>query len=78
MDIDNAIAIGLLPVEMTGKIIQIGNAAGTGALLSLKSDKFISSLNDLIGKTSYIELSYEDSFPEKFALNMNFKQKSTN
>ena len=78
MDIDNAIAIGLLPVEMIGKIIQIGNAAGTGALLSLKSDKFISSLNDLIGKTSYIELSYEDSFPEKFALNMNFKQKSTN
>lgn len=78
LDIDNAIAIGLLPFAMAGKIVQIGNAAGTGALLALKSDKFISSFNDLIEKISYIELSYEDSFPEKFAINMNFKYKSTN
>ncbi|HCC71147.1 MAG TPA: hypothetical protein DEQ09_08365, partial [Bacteroidales bacterium] len=72
LDIENAILIGLLPSEMRGRIIQIGNAAGTGALLAVKSNWFISLLDEIIDKTSYIELSYESTFPEKFVLSMNF------
>jgi len=72
LDIDNAMRIGLLPVEMSGKVIQIGNAAGTGALLALKSQKYADNLKRIVDKTTNIELSYEEDFALEFAMNMSF------
>ena len=37
MNIESAIRIGLLPQEMKGKVIQIGNTAGAGAVLDVCS-----------------------------------------
>jgi len=68
----SALRIGLIPPEFNGKIIPVGNASGTGAVLALKSVFFMGIIEKLLGKTEYIELSTADTFPEHFAMNMKF------
>lgn len=72
IDTDNAIAIGMLPVEMKNKIISLGNTSGTGALLSLKSVEYDDIISGILAKTVYIELSNEDDFTLDFVMNMGF------
>jgi len=72
MNMDSAFNIGLLPEEMKGKTELIGNAAGTGALLALKSKSFLERIELIRQKTEYIELSYDKDFPLEFALKMYF------
>ena len=73
MDIASALTIGLLPPEMEGRIVQVGNTAGTGGLLALKSEKFIRYLETVKGRMEYIELSYDEDFPQEFAMQMDFR-----
>ena len=73
MDPASALRIGLLPTEMEGKIVQVGNTAGTGALLALRSDPFIRHLESLKDRMEYIELSHDRDFPQEFALQMDFR-----
>jgi uncharacterized 2Fe-2S/4Fe-4S cluster protein (DUF4445 family) len=69
---DNAMKIGLLPPQLKGKVISLGNTAGTGALLALKSASFMDILYAILQKTYHIELSSDEDFPLEFAMNMNF------
>ena len=70
--IESAIAIGLLPIELSGKIIPVGNASGTGAMLDLKTTGFGERTRHFIQKTKYIELSEDEDFVMEFAMNMEF------
>ncbi len=72
INIPNAIKIGLLPDFPVEKYIQVGNTAGTGAVLALKSDKFIYETEKLKEKIQYIELSNDSDFSMEFAMNMFF------
>lgn len=69
---ENAMVMGLLPLEMKNKIIPVGNTSGTGAVLALKSEIFRDDIKKLLKKTHYIELSDYDDFELEFAMNMNF------
>ncbi|MFC2112002.1 ASKHA domain-containing protein [Bacteroidota bacterium] len=68
----SAVKIGLIPSELSDRIIPLGNTSGTGALLALKSTQFDSVIDDLLAKTQYLELSGHDGFTTEFALNMDF------
>jgi uncharacterized 2Fe-2S/4Fe-4S cluster protein (DUF4445 family) len=72
LNTDNAMKIGLLPSQLKGKVISLGNTAGTGALLALKSVSFMDVLASILQKTLHIELSEDEDFPLEFAMNMNF------
>ncbi|MCK5824499.1 MAG: DUF4445 domain-containing protein [Ichthyobacteriaceae bacterium] len=72
IDIKSAVKIGLLPDVDLDKYIQIGNSAGTGAVLALKSEGFVDEMNMLQKKMEYIELSTDEEFTMEFAMNMFF------
>ncbi|MEN8249286.1 MAG: ASKHA domain-containing protein [Bacteroidota bacterium] len=72
INIENAIKIGLLPDVPVEKYIQVGNTAGTGATLALKSVDFIKEMEELIDEMEYIELSTDEEFTTEFAMNMFF------
>ena len=74
MNIESALRIGLLPPQMEGKIVQVGNTAGTGAHLSVKSEKFIIDIEKVEERMDYVELSYDEDFPQEFAMQMNFNR----
>ncbi|MEN8120623.1 MAG: ASKHA domain-containing protein [Bacteroidota bacterium] len=72
INIKNAIRIGLLPDIDINKYLQVGNTAGTGAVLALKSERYLSETEELKSKMEYIELSTDDDFTMEFAMNMYF------
>lgn len=72
INIGSALRIGLLPRELHGKIHPVGNSAGIGALQYLVADRFEEKINNIAEIAQNIELSYEDTFAEAFALHMNF------
>jgi len=72
INIKNAIRIGLLPDVDLDKYIQMGNTAGNGAVLALKSDDFIPEMEKLKEKMEYIELSNDPDFSMEYAMNMFF------
>ncbi len=69
---ENAMKIGLISPLLAGKIIPLGNASGSGALLALKSTRFSGVIQKLLDRTSYIELSGNEEFTIEFAMNMGF------
>ncbi len=72
INIKNAIRIGLLPDVPFEKYIQIGNTAGSGAVLALKSEAYLKEMELLKEKMEYIELSNDPDFSMEFAMNMFF------
>ena len=74
LNVESALRIGLLPRELQGRIISVGNTSGTGAVLALKSIYFDKVIENLLSKTKYIELSNADNFPLEFAMNMRFPE----
>lgn len=72
INIKSAIKIGLLPDIDIEKYIQVGNTAGTGAVLALKSEKYITEMEELKNKMKYIELSTDSEFSMEYAMNMFF------
>lgn len=72
MNIQSALEIGLLPKDLSEKIVSIGNAAGTGARLSLLSNCLRERLNGFTSKIQYIELSSREDFQEYFIDGMMF------
>lgn len=69
----SAVRIGLLPLELKNKTFTVGNTSGAGSVLALKSKEFCGIVNRILSITEYIELSFNDEFPEEFAMNMFFK-----
>lgn len=69
---ESAIRIGLLERSFQEKIIPIGNASGTGALIALKSEGFDGSIDRLLERMEYIELSSDPDFVTEYAMKMYF------
>lgn len=72
LNVDNAMKIGLLPSQLKGKVISLGNTAGTGAILAINSLSFMDVLASILQKARHIELSEDEDFPLEYAMNMNF------
>lgn len=72
IETSSAMKIGLLSAQFKDKIISLGNTSGTGAFLSLKSELFEVSVNQVIEKSENIELADDPDFAMEFAMNMMF------
>jgi uncharacterized 2Fe-2S/4Fe-4S cluster protein (DUF4445 family) len=72
MNAKNAAAIGLVPPQLADKIVCVGNAAGYGARLALRSVEFEKSLEKIAGSAKYIELSGRADFNEEFVKHLDF------
>lgn len=66
MDKDSAISIGLIPKEFQGKIINIGNSAGSGAVKILLNKALLRKISGIKDKMNYIELSGNAFFQDKY------------
>ncbi|HEX7391972.1 MAG TPA: ASKHA domain-containing protein [Thermoplasmata archaeon] len=67
VDASSAINIGMYPDVPVDRIKFIGNAAGSGARMCLKSTKMRDLADDLSRKVKYVELAAEPSFQNEFA-----------
>ena len=72
LDLDNAIAIGLLPRLPNAAYVQVGNAAGTGAKAMLLSLRERVRARDIARGAAYLELTTYAGFQRRFAGSMYF------
>jgi len=73
LNIDSAIAIGLLPVLPPERFKQVGNAAGLGVRQILASLKARAQARELARRCNYVELSTRGNFQKTFLNNIGFK-----
>ncbi len=73
MNVQSCLEIGMMPRELKGKIISIGNCAGFGAKKYLLSEEQRKRTNEIIDKCMYIELSKRQDFQEYFVDGMTFE-----
>lgn len=73
MNVQSCLEIGMIPKELKGKIISIGNCAGFGAKKILLSKGQRKETNEIIDKCTYIELSKRQDFQEYFVDGMIFE-----
>jgi len=67
IDVESAIAIGMLPPLPLERFSQVGNAAGTGARLALISQTQRLKAQEIAARDGYIELACIPDFNRKFA-----------
>jgi uncharacterized 2Fe-2S/4Fe-4S cluster protein (DUF4445 family) len=67
IDVQSAIAIGLLPAVPLERVSQVGNAAGTGARLALISRSHRQRAQEIARGVRYIELARSPRFMRNFA-----------
>lgn len=72
MNVKNAAAIGLIPGELKGRVISLGNAAGTGARNAVQSSSFRVRVERIAAMARYIELSGRKDFNGEFVATMGF------
>jgi len=70
VDAVSAISIGMYPDVPVDRIKFIGNAAGSGARMCLKSVKMRDLADKLSTKVEYVELASEKEFQKEFAMAM--------
>ena len=70
LNLESALAIGLLPRLPNATYIQVGNAAGVGAKMALLSLKERQRAQQIMKRTGYIELTTQDGFNSRFAMAM--------
>jgi uncharacterized 2Fe-2S/4Fe-4S cluster protein (DUF4445 family) len=68
----NAVTIGLIPKELADKVQVIGNAAGSGAVISLMSEKALAECDRIAEAARYVELSSSLAFQTAYVDNMYF------
>lgn len=73
IDKSAACVIGLIPPELEGKIVGVGNAAGSGARMMLTNREAMARAEEMRRGMKYIELSASADFQERFAENMLFE-----
>ncbi|UCH23063.1 MAG: DUF4445 domain-containing protein [Deltaproteobacteria bacterium] len=64
---ESAVAIGLLPVFKKAKITPVGNAAGSGAKMTLLSIKALREAIKIAEQIKYVELANSQEFHQEFA-----------
>jgi len=72
LDLDNALAIGLLPRLPNASYVQVGNAAGTGAKAALLSLRERARAREIAHEAGYVELTTYPGFQRRFANSMLF------
>ncbi len=72
IDIDNAIATGMLPALPRERIEAIGNAAGSGARMALLSQEARREAERIAAEAEYLELSTDSEFTRDFMKAMFF------
>ena len=73
MDAESACKIGLLPRALSGKIVAVGNAAGSGAKLMACNKEEFARTQELIKRIEFLELASLPKFQRTFARNMRFE-----
>lgn len=76
LDIESAVAIGLLPDLPNARYTQAGNAAGAGAKLALVSKKERLRAEAISKNTEYVDLKAHPKFNGYFARSMRFSTSS--
>jgi len=76
LNIENSIIIGLLPDVPSSKVKFVGNAAGSGAIMSLISKKEREKAKEIAKRTKYIELAIDPSFHMELAASMYLPHKN--
>lgn len=66
IDVGSAVTIGMFPPLPLDRFRQVGNAAGTGAVMALSSMKERRKIQKLMSRTRYLELAGESSFTKSF------------
>lgn len=74
MNPDSAFAIGLLPMELSGKVIPIGNAAGEGAKLAVQNEEEFRRAAQVAGQVEFLELANRVEFQDTFVDELSFDQ----
>jgi uncharacterized 2Fe-2S/4Fe-4S cluster protein (DUF4445 family) len=77
VDASSAISIGMYPDVPVERIEFIGNAAGSGARMCLKSTRMRDLADKLSREVEYIELAAEKSFQNEFAMAMFLPHRDT-
>ena len=67
LDLNAALAIGLLPPALAGRIVQVGNAAGAGVRRLLVCESAREKARSLALKAQYLELATHPGFHHTFA-----------
>ncbi len=71
--VESAVAVGLLPVSLRDRIVPVGNSAGSGARLALRSREFDTRVERTAREARYIELSMRMDFNEEYVMAMNLE-----
>lgn len=66
LDIKSALRIGLLPPELEGRITAVGNTAGAGAFLCVRSEAFREEVKSVTARCKYLELSGRADFSDEY------------
>ena len=72
IDVDNAIAVGLFPAELRGKIQAIGISALAGCIIYLLNRQRRQAVNSLRKTSSVIDLSRQPEFNDLFVSQLQF------
>src|SRR5579859_1254305 len=78
LNLESALAIGLLPRLPHAAYQQVGNAAGVGAKMALLSLKERQRAQHIANRTGYLELTTQAGFNRRFALSMLFPKHHPN
>ena len=70
MNVESSLQIGMIPIELEGKIKSIGNCAGSGAKMYLLSKEYRNLIIGKITESSYTELSTRKDFQDYFVNGM--------
>jgi len=71
---ESACRTGLIPTELRGKIIPVGNAAGAGACLAAVSEALFGETDAIVKSMEPVELADLPDFSRVFASQMYFKE----
>ena len=74
IDINSALAIGLLPKVSLAIVKSVGNAAGEGSAKALMSEVYLNRCFKLVEKVTFIELANDNEFQKKFIENLSFPE----
>ena len=72
INIESAVKVGLIPPDVSEKVISCGNSAGIGATMILQNEQFIEASNNIAELAQCIELSTNEYFMDKYINNMSF------
>lgn len=74
IDLESAVTIGLIPQADLSRVHPVGNAAGTGAVKALLSQKHLERCYSVAKNAGFVELANHPQFQDKFVSNLLFRE----